>query len=148
MQWQLKKAVQVPLQKKHHAQKVGQEFLRDWLWIWNPRQDIDPGNSHSLLNQESPRQTKPKKGPKREVHEFCPFLWILVFFLGKTSTIHIELLFRNAPAKRSWTDLSLVWFAGVTPDSSFWGSTGMDGFHPNPSRTSLPVSHRPLNGPC
>ena len=37
------------------------------------------------------RQTKPKKGPKRKVHEFRPFLWILVFFLRKTSTIHIEL---------------------------------------------------------
>ena len=31
---------------------------------------------------------------------------------------HIELLFRNAPAKSSWTDLSLVWFAGATPESS------------------------------
>ena len=67
-------------------------------------------------NQELPRQTKPKKGPKPKVHEFRPFLWILVFFLGKTSTIHIELLFRNAPAKSSWTDLSLVWFAGATTD--------------------------------
>ena len=66
--------------------------------------------------QESPRQTKPNKGPKQKVHEFRPFLWILVFFLGKTSTIHIELLFRNAPVKSSWTDLSLVWFAGATPD--------------------------------
>ena len=59
-------------------------------------------------NQESPRQTKPKKGPKQKVHEFRPFLWILVFFLKKTSTIHIELLFRNAPAKSSWTDF--FWF--------------------------------------
>ena len=70
----------------------------------------------STFCQESPRQTKPKKGPRRKVHEFRPFLWILVFFLRKTSTIHIELLFRNAPAKSSWTDLSLVWFAGATPD--------------------------------
>ena len=34
--------------------------------------------------QESPRQTKPKKGPKRKVHEFRPFLcefWC--FSLGK-----------------------------------------------------------------
>ena len=30
--------------------------------------------------QESPQQTKPKKGPKRKVHEFRLFLWILVFF--------------------------------------------------------------------
>ena len=69
-------------------------------------------------SQESPRQTKPKKGPKRKVHEifvhFCANSG--VFFLRKTSTIHIALLFRNAPAKSSWTDLSLVWFARATPE--------------------------------
>ena len=37
-------------------------------------------------------------------------------FLGKTSTIHIEFWFEFVPAKSSWTDLSLVWFAGTTPD--------------------------------
>ena len=58
--------------------------------------------------QESRRQTKPKKGPKRKIHEFRPFLWIWVFSLRKTSTIHIELLFRNAPGKSSWT--GLLWF--------------------------------------
>ena len=36
-----------------------------------------------VLAQESPRQTKPKKGPKRKVHELRPFLWIQVFSLGK-----------------------------------------------------------------
>ena len=75
----------------------------------------------AFLIQESPRQTKPKKEPKRKVREFRPFLWILVFFLRRTSTIHIELLFRNAPSKSSWTDLSLVWFAGATPDWWFAG---------------------------
>ena len=45
---------------------------------------------------------------------FCEF-WC--FSLGKTSTIHIVFLFRNAPAKSSWIDLSLVWFAGATPES-------------------------------
>ena len=30
------------------------------------------GNCMSLI-QESPRQTKPKKGPKQKVHEFHPF---------------------------------------------------------------------------
>ena len=86
----------------------------------DPPPPIEDCERHSLLrilsfsevvfafNQESPRQTKPKKGPKRKVHEFRPFLWILMFFLRKTSTIHIELLFRNPPAKRSWTDL--LWF--------------------------------------
>ena len=33
--------------------------------------------------QECPQQTKPKKGPKRKVHEFRPLLWFLVFFLRK-----------------------------------------------------------------
>ena len=64
------------------------------------------------FTQESPRQTKPKKGPKRKVHEFRPFLWILVFFLGKTSAIRIELWCRFAPKKSSWTGLSLVWLPG------------------------------------
>ena len=77
------------------------------------------------VSRESPRQTKPKKGPKRKIHELRPFLcefWC--FFLGKTSTIHIELLFRNAPGKSSWTGLSLVWFAGVTPE---WGYSNGEG---------------------
>ena len=40
---------------------------------------------------------------------FCDF-WC--FFLGKQArNSHIEFLFRNAPGKSSWTDLSLVWFA-------------------------------------
>ena len=40
-----------------------------------------------------PGKQKPKKGPKRKVHEFRPFLSILVFFLRKTST--------NTPVKSS-----------------------------------------------
>ena len=87
--------------------------------------DFSRGNLGNLVGnlagilwdfQESPQQTKPKKGPKRKVHEFRPCLWILVFFVRKTCTIHIELLFRNALAKSSWTDLSLVWLAGATPE--------------------------------
>ena len=62
------------------------------------------------------RQTKPKKGPERKVHEFRPFFVNSGIFLGKTSMIHVELLFRNATGKSSWTGLSLVWFAGVTPE--------------------------------
>ena len=73
------------------------------------------------MSQESPRQTKRKKGPKQKVHEFRPFLWILVFFLRKTSTIHIELLFRNAPM--NWPFLGLVcrghsWMRVTTPHVS------------------------------
>ena len=47
-----------------------------------------------------------------------------MFFLRKTSTVHIELLFRNAPAKSSRTDFLLVWFAGATPD--FGGIEAID----------------------
>ena len=47
---------------------------------------------------------------------FCEF-WC--FFLRKTSTIHIEHVFRNAPAKSSRTDLSLVRLAGATPETIF-----------------------------
>ena len=51
--------------------------------------------------------------------------WTLAIgvLLRKTSAISIELLFRNAPGKTSWTGLSLVWFAGVTPESCR-GATG------------------------
>ena len=39
-----------------------------------------------------------------------------MFFLKKTSTIHIELLLRNAPVKNFMNWPFLVWFAGLTPD--------------------------------
>ena len=57
-------------------------------------------------------------------------------FLRKTSTIHIELLFRSAPAKSSWTDLSLVWFAGATPEKS------LTGVEPGPSESLEEVSEQ------
>ena len=53
-----------------------------------------------------------------------------VFFLRKTSTIHIELLFWNAPVKSSWTHVSLVWFAGATPEC-------LGNQHPSPNVKSL-----------
>ena len=53
--------------------------------------------------QESPLQTKPQKGPKRKVHmnfaHFCEF-WCFFPWENKHDS-HIELLFRNAPAKSS-----------------------------------------------
>ena len=62
-----------------------------------------------LDNQESPPQTKPKKGPKRKVHEFRPFLWIPVFFLRKTSTIH-TLNFCSRMPLRKVHELTFLWF--------------------------------------
>ena len=57
--------------------------------------------------QESPRQTKPKKGAKRKVHEFRPFfcerilVCLKLFPWENKHDSHLELLFRNAPAKSS-----------------------------------------------
>ena len=59
--------------------------------------------------RESARQTKPKKGAKRKVHEFGPFLWILVFFLGKTSTIHISNFCSGMPLRKVH-ELAFPWF--------------------------------------
>ena len=64
-----------------------------------------------------PGKPNQRKGQNEKSMNFAHFLWILPIFLRKASTIHIEFLFRNAPAKSSWTDLSSVWFAGATPDS-------------------------------
>ena len=60
-----------------------------------------------------PGKPNQRKGQNEKFMNFAYFLnefW--QFFLGTTSTIHIELLFRNAPVKSSCTDFSLVWFAG------------------------------------
>ena len=57
-----------------------------------------------------------KERAKTKSSRISPFFVNSGVFLRKTSTIHIELLFRNAPAKSSWTDFSLVWFAGSTPE--------------------------------
>ena len=52
--------------------------------------------------QESPRQTKnQRKGQNEKFMNFAHFCEFWCFSLGKTSTIHIELLFRNAPGKSS-----------------------------------------------
>ena len=73
-----------------------------------------PGVALAKQNKERAKEmAKPKSSWISSM-----FVWILVFFLGKTSAIHIELLFQFAPGKSSWTGLSLVWFAGVTPEST------------------------------
>ena len=66
-----------------------------------------------------PGKPNQKKGQNEK------FIWISrpffvnsgVFFPGENKhDSQVELLFRNAPAKSSRTGLSLVWFAGATPD--------------------------------
>ena len=69
--------------------------------------------------QESPRQTKPKKGPKRKVHEFR---WILVFFLRKTSTIHILNFYSGMPL-RNVHEQAFLWFGVPGPLLMLYRST-------------------------
>ena len=65
-----------------------------------------------------PGKTKPKKGAKRKVPEFRPFLcefWCVSF--GKTSTIH-ELNLCSGMPLRKVHEPAFLWFgfARVTPD--------------------------------
>ena len=62
-------------------------------------------------NRESRRQTKPKKGTKRKVQRNFAhfFLRILVFFLRKTSTIHISNFCSGMPLRKVH-ELTLLWF--------------------------------------
>ena len=60
-------------------------------------------------NQESPRQTKPKKGPKRKVHEFHPFFrefWC--FSLGKQARFTLN--FCSGMPLRKVHELTFLWF--------------------------------------
>ena len=58
---------------------------------------------------ESPRQTKPKKGPKRKVHEFRPFFcefWC--FSLGKQARFTLN--FCSGTPLRKVHELTFFWF--------------------------------------
>ena len=74
-----------------------------------------PGTeAHQLLSggpksQESPRQTKPKKGPKRKVHELRPFFcefWC--FSLGKQARFTLNFCSSMPPGKVH--ELAVLWF--------------------------------------
>ena len=70
-----------------------------------------------------PGKANQRKGQNEKFMKFAPiFVWILVCSsLGKQAhDSHIALLFRNAPAKNSWTDLSLVWFARGHSSPDWW----------------------------
>ena len=107
----------------HDVQHLMQAQTAGW-----PRNGTRIGNINRR-NQTQGRPSKPnqRKGQNEKFMNFALFREFLVFFLRKISTIHIELLFRNAPAKSSWTDLSLV--AGATPDKlpNTEGRTGITG---------------------
>ena len=95
----------------------GGEFLVKWFGFRPSRDNpLKPSWIHLTSGVAPANQTKERA--KTKSSWISPiFVNSGVFFLRKTSTIQIELLFRNAPVKSSWTDLSLVWFAGVTPDN-------------------------------
>ena len=59
-----------------------------------------------------------KKGPKRKVSWISPiFCEFWCFSLRKRARFTLNLCSGMPLRKSSWTDLSLVWFAGATPDS-------------------------------
>ena len=80
-------------------------------------------------HQESPRQTKPKKGPKRKVHEFYPFLcefWR--FSLGKQARFTSRTFVPDCPCEKFMNWPFFGWFAGVTPEKTrVGGSGGLEG---------------------
>ena len=60
-------------------------------------------NMQNAENQESPRQTKPKKGPKGKVHEFRPFLWM-------RKQARFTLNFCSGMSLRKVHELTFLWF--------------------------------------
>ena len=67
-----------------------------------------PNWGHAKYHWIRSRPSKPNqsKGQKEMFMNFSPiFVWFLVFFLGKTRAIHIELLIHNGPR---WPFLGLV----------------------------------------
>ena len=57
--------------------------------------------SSLLWFRSRPGKPKQRKGQNEKFMNFAHFCEFWCFFLSKTSTIHIELLFRNAPVKSS-----------------------------------------------
>ena len=81
-----------------------------------------PGPVPELQKKIRSRPGKPnqRKGQNEKFMNFAHFFVNSgVFPLENKHDSH---LFRNAPAKSSWTDLSLVWFAGATPEKipKYW----------------------------
>ena len=71
----------------------------------------------NALIRSRPGKPNQRKGQNEKFMNFAHFCdYSGVFSLGKQARFTNKLLFRNAPVKSSWTDLSLVWFAGATPD--------------------------------
>ena len=73
-----------------------------------------------VSGQESPRQTKPKKGPQRKVHEFRPFLWILVFSFGKQARFTLN--FCSGMPLWKVHELTFLWF-GLRGPLLIWASS-------------------------
>ena len=92
------------------------------ILAWTARTDVHENFSLKNLRlisrsliRESPRQTKPKKGPKRKVHELRPSLcefWC--FSLGEQARFTSNFCSGMPPGK--FMNRPLVWFAGATPD--------------------------------
>ena len=77
-----------------------------------------PDKTLALWSGVAPAKQTKERAKTKSSWEFRPFFCVNsgVFPLENKHDSHIELLFRNAPAKSSWTDLSLVRFVPGPPD--------------------------------
>ena len=73
-----------------------------------PQREISKTLNSLKVPFSRPGTPNQRKGQKQKVHEFHPFLWILVFFFGKTSTIHIELC--SGMPRQKVHELAFLWF--------------------------------------
>ena len=88
------------------------------------------------------RPSKPNqtKGQNEKFMNFALFCEFWCFSVGKTSTIHIELLFRNAPAKSSF-----LWFGLPGPPPEWSQTMVSEGARPWGRGRSGPVIPYPQN---
>ena len=75
-----------------------------------------PKSASKKLRSRPGKPTK-ERAKTKSSYEFRPFLCEFGCLpLGKQARFTYRTLFRSAPAKSSRTDLSLIWFAGATPE--------------------------------
>ena len=86
-------------------------FWEDYLEVWE------------LLRQTSfksrPGKPKERKGQNDKFMNFAHYCELWCFYLRQQAQFTLNFC-SGMPVKSSWTDLSLVWFAGVTPDFLVW----------------------------
>ena len=94
-------------ERRNYNKSELSRFARPTAGIQNPSPEI-PTNKKTKV---APLQTKPKKGPKRKVHDFCPFFcefWC--FSLGKQARFTSRTFVPECPREKfmNWPFFGLV----------------------------------------